>query len=43
MNLYWVLDTFLDEAANRLSNTILSEATGIDFLVKEKLKLNICR
>jgi len=28
MNLYWVSDTFLDEATKRLSDTILSEATG---------------
>jgi hypothetical protein len=28
MNLYWGSDTFLDEATNMLSDTILSEATG---------------
>jgi hypothetical protein len=29
MNLYWVSDTFLNEATNRLSDTFLDEATGI--------------
>jgi hypothetical protein len=34
MNLYWVSDTFLNEATNMISDTFLDEATGIAIISK---------